>query len=240
MAYEYYKGSVFECAEKNSVDMIVNTVNCKGFMGAGIALEFKLRYPKMFIEYELKCENNQIQVGKLDSYYDSDIKILNFPTKNDWKQPSNIKWIIDGLVNFSQLYRDYGIKSIAFPKLGTSNGGLNWSDVKQVMEYYFEMINDLKIYICLDEIPPEGIEGKMLEVLYSLKPSDFKNIGLRSAAIDNIEEALPVKRFFLLTKIKGLGMQSYEKLHSYCYQKAISKMANSIIKEENEQLNLFD
>lgn len=236
MSFEYYDGSVFECAELNKVDMIVNTVNCKGFMGAGLALEFKLRYPDMFEDYKMKCQNSSLKIGSLDVFNSADLKILNFPTKDDWKKPSNINWIKQGLVYFFNNYKDYQINSIAFPKLGTSNGGLNWEEVKGLMERCFNKIEDLKVFICLDKGTPKGTEGKMVSFLNDLSENELKQLGLKANGIENFIECKPFKRFFQVSKVKGLGIKSYEKLHAYSYKKVLSEN----IEDNNQQLSLFD
>ena len=152
---KYIKGTVFNTRAQT----IVNAVNCVGVMGTGIALEFKLRYPEMFNDYVEQCRSKKIKTGvpSLYKYYDNEF-IMNFPTKEHWKSPSKIQWIDEGLKYFVNNYKSMKIQSIAFPKLGTNNGGLDWNDVKILMEKYLEPI-DLMVYICLDESnEAEGIE----------------------------------------------------------------------------------
>lgn len=121
---------------------LVNTVNCVGVMGAGIAKEFKLRFPEMFRDYVKKCHTNEIQIGKLDTYRINDKKIIiNFPTKDHWKYPSKIEYIKKGLDDFIQNYKSWNITSVAFPQLGCGKGGLNWNDVIYVMEEYLTDID---------------------------------------------------------------------------------------------------
>ena len=106
-------------------DYIVNTVNCMGVMGAGIAYEFKLRYPEMYKKYKKICEDNLFDIGMLWIYKDPDKNILCFPTKKHWKYPSKIEYLELGLQKFVSIYKEKGIKSIAFPILGASLGGIN-------------------------------------------------------------------------------------------------------------------
>ena len=122
----YQEGTVFN----TDAEAIVNTVNCTGVMSAGIALEYSLRYPEMFKAYEEKCKNKQIQIGKVDYYNNGDIIIVNFPTKWHFKYPSQISWIEQGLKDFVSTYKSQGFKSVAFTKLGTLNGHLNWNEVR--------------------------------------------------------------------------------------------------------------
>lgn len=239
MSYEYYDGSVFECAEIKKVDMIVNTVNCKGFMGAGLALEFKLRYPDMFQNYQKKCADNRIKTGQLDLYTTDEIIILNFPTKDDWKHPSKMIWIEKGLQQFIKQYPHYPIQSVAFPKLGTNNGGLAWDEVKKQMEKYFSNVQDLKIYICLDASEPRGIEANMLTIVNGLTNEQLKKIGLRDKAIENFLNQSPFKRFFLISKVQGIGSKLYEKLHHYCYQRSLKQKDEISEEHSHEQLSIF-
>ena len=157
MPIRYTKKSIFNI----EADAVVNTVNCKGVMGKGLALEFKKRFPEMYKEYRRKCEEGEIRIGYIHLYeirqkrIDSPFKfILNFPTKKDWRHKSKTEYIEEGLKYFRKYVADYlrrGIKTVVFPKLGCQHGGLNWEkEVKPLMEKYLENL-DLNIYISLNE-----------------------------------------------------------------------------------------
>ncbi len=123
-------GDLFE----SKCTAIVNTVNCVGVMGKGIALEFKRRYPEMYDDYVAKCRSGEVRPGKPYVYTGRDgTKVLNFPTKDHWRSPSRLSYIIDGLDWFVKHYQEYGIDSIAFPPLGCGNGGLSWKTVGPLM-----------------------------------------------------------------------------------------------------------
>ncbi len=126
---------------------MVNTVNCRGFMGKGLALEFRMRFPKMYDEYKMLCDEGFIKPGNLRVYENTKPIIINFPTKEHWKYPSKIEWIITGLRHFSTLYKKHGIRTIAFPQLGVGNGGLPWNLVKTVMYTHLLPLEDLSVYI---------------------------------------------------------------------------------------------
>jgi len=130
-------GDIFESKAKT----IVNAVNCVGVMGKGIALEFKRRYPEMFKEYAAMCSSNAVQPGIPYFYKD---RILNFPTKNHWRSPSKLSYIISGLKWFRENYQAHGVESIAIPALGCGNGGLSWDVVGPVM---YAMLKDLPIEV---------------------------------------------------------------------------------------------
>ncbi len=134
-------GNLFE----SKCSTIVNTVNCVGVMGKGIALEFKKRYPEMYTEYIHKCHNGEVQPGLPYVYQDDKgTSILNFPTKDHWRSPSRLSYVIDGLDWFIENYKKYHIESIAFPPLGCGNGGLSWDVVGPIM---YQKLNGLPIQV---------------------------------------------------------------------------------------------
>lgn len=145
---KYIEGDIF----KSPAQVIVNTVNTVGVMGKGIALSFKQRYPKMFEQYKKVCDKHQLTIGKLMLVYEADYWLLLFPTKESWRNPSKIEYIEKGLMKFVQTYADKGITSAAFPKLGCGNGGLDWKEVKPLMEKYLNKL-PIDIYIYLDGAP---------------------------------------------------------------------------------------
>lgn len=115
---------------------LVNTVNCVGVMGKGIAKAFKDRYPAMYATYKRICDQNLLEPGKLWLWQGPDHSVLNFPTKMHWRNPSKIEWIEMGLQKFVDSYESRGITSISFPRLGCGNGGLDWDEVRPLMERY--------------------------------------------------------------------------------------------------------
>ena len=211
---KYYKGTVFNTPAKT----LVNAVNCVGVMGAGIALEFKLRYPNMFQDYKKKCSNGEYNIGTLEIFEEGEITILNFPTKKHWRYPSKIEWIEEGLKYFVDNYKRLNIKSVAFPKLGSSNGGLKWEDVKEVMEKYLSDL-EIEVYICLDELEEaEGIEKKMLDFIANATTEELMDkLHLRRSLIDTIKSASNVKRFWYIGKSEGISAKVYEKIFLYAY-----------------------
>lgn len=127
---------------------IVNTVNCVGVMGKGIALEMKNRYPDMFDKYKSFCDKKLIEIGKLWLYKNDDNKwILNFPTKIHWKNNSEYEYIEKGMQKFVETYKEKNITSIAFPMLGCSNGGLDKDTVLNIMAKHLMKCDNLNIEI---------------------------------------------------------------------------------------------
>lgn len=122
-------------------DIMVNTVNCVGVMGAGVALAFKNRYPQMFHEYVNQCKAGKIRPGKpyvwlKRDMISKDIEIINFPTKDDWRAPSEYSYIEDGLRWLSTHLNDKEKKVVTLPALGCGHGGLEWERVKDLIRMY--------------------------------------------------------------------------------------------------------
>lgn len=141
---KYIKGSIFE----QQVQTLVNTVNCEGVMGKGYALDFKKNFPLMYESYKRVCDKKQLKPGLLLLYKSYEIPwILNFPTKTSWRLKSELNYIEEGLSKFVSTYKEKGIKSIVFPPLGCTNGGLNWNkEIKPLMEKYLSNL-DIEILI---------------------------------------------------------------------------------------------
>ncbi len=144
----YKTGNLFE----SEAEAIVNTVNTVGVMGKGIALQFKNAFPNNFKVYQKACKNNELKVGQLlitqeETLLNGRKIIINFPTKTDWRLPSEYKYIEDGLMELAAAINKNNIKSIAIPPLGAGNGGLEWIKVKQLIEQYLSDIDcDIQIY----------------------------------------------------------------------------------------------
>src|SRR5260370_4357706 len=145
---QYQKGDIFE----SKAQVIVNTVNCQGIMGKGLALAFKQKYPAMFNVYQQECRTGKLRIGKPTLYQKSTPWILNFPTKDSWRANSKLEYLEKGLEFFVAHYKNAGIKSIAFPKLGAQNGKLSWDEVGPLMSEYLSQLDvDVYVYITEDD-----------------------------------------------------------------------------------------
>jgi O-acetyl-ADP-ribose deacetylase (regulator of RNase III) len=133
----YRRTSIFE----SPAQTLVNTVNCVGVMGKGLAHAFKAREPDMFAAYKRICDRKALVPGKLWLWRGSSSWVLNFPTKMHWKSPSKLEWIEQGLEKFVEAYEAQGITEISFPQLGCGNGNLDWEDVRPVMEHYLSKVS---------------------------------------------------------------------------------------------------
>ncbi len=143
---EIIKGDIFS----TSCYALVNPVNIVGVMGKGLALNFKIKYPDMYNEYKELCRKNKLNIGVLHFYkVNSSRIIINFPTKEHWKNPSKLSYISSGLNYFVNNYKLYDINSIAFPKIGCGFGNLNFEEeVYPLMNKILHHLNIIiKIYV---------------------------------------------------------------------------------------------
>lgn len=211
-----YKGNLFS----SSCQTIVNTVNCVGIMGAGIALEYRLRYPKMYKKYVEYCNAGLIKIGSLWLYKHSDEKwILNFPTKNHWKYPSKTEYLQMGLDKFIDSYEQKGITSVAFPILGSEKGELPKDKSKGIMEEY---LSNCKILVEIYEYDRDSTDDE-----FEIYKQQFLQTGLNQLMNDcgiqhryaiKLEKALNnpnINSLSSLCSVKGLGIQTVEKTFNF-------------------------
>lgn len=133
---------------ESDADAIVNTVNCEGFMGKGIAYQFKLKYPENNSIYEKACRIGNFHVGDLLIVKEQNKIIINFPTKNRWRMKSEYQYIEAGLNTLVNKLNSIDAKSIALPPLGCGNGGLDWIKVKEmILEKLLPYENDFNFII---------------------------------------------------------------------------------------------
>ena len=136
----YLKGNLLD----TEAQALVNPVNCVGVMGAGLAKQFRLRYPKNFIEYQNYCQNGSLKPGGLFIYKEDGKVIINFATKNHWKNNSEYEYIENGLLNLAKELKENPI-SVAIPKLGCGLGGLDWQCVQTLSAW--QKLECFEVYI---------------------------------------------------------------------------------------------
>ena len=138
---------------------LVNPINCVGVMGAGLAKQFRDKYPEMFKAYSMACGEDKVKVGAVWPWSNyslypkpESIKIIiGFPTKNHWRHPSRIEYIETGLLSLRKYLQRTEMDSVAVPALGCGLGGLDWNVVESKIAYY---LGDLEIRV--DVYPPNG------------------------------------------------------------------------------------
>jgi O-acetyl-ADP-ribose deacetylase (regulator of RNase III) len=130
----------------NDAPIRINTVNCVGVWGKGVALEFKKRYPLAFCDHKKACANGQVSIGKLHVWDGPDGTIINFPTKTHWSQDSKYEYVSAGL-NELRGYLKTDARKVAIPALGCTNGRLEWEKVKgMVLESLSDLPNEILLY----------------------------------------------------------------------------------------------
>lgn len=136
---------------REDAEALVNTVNCVGVMGRGIALQFKNAYPDNFKEYEEACAAGDLIPGRMFVYETGKLinpkYIINFPTKRHWRGKSKIEDIQNGLENLVEIIKDRDIRSIALPPLGCGLGGLEWNEVKPLIESALSELDGVDIAV---------------------------------------------------------------------------------------------
>jgi O-acetyl-ADP-ribose deacetylase (regulator of RNase III) len=225
---KFIKGNIFS----SKMQTIVNTVNCVGIMGKGIALVFKLRYPSMFNEYQNLCKSKDIKIGKVWLYKETGLRgVLNFPTKFHWKYDSKPIYLEKGLQNFLEIYKENNITSIAFPLLGAHNGGLDPQFVKQLMIKYLSVCDiPIEIY----EYDPNAEDDLFNDFKTKFLSCNFEEMKsttkLRKDKFQLIVESLTnpeIKSMITLLSIEGLGELTMQK----CF--------NFVLSHSNNQSRLF-
>jgi O-acetyl-ADP-ribose deacetylase (regulator of RNase III) len=132
-------------------EALVNTVNTVGVMGKGIALMFKERFAANYKRYEAACKAKEVQTGKIFvtevGELDGPRWVVNFPTKQHWRPPSKMEWIVEGLQDLRRFLIENKVKSIAIPPLGAGNGGLEWAEVRLEIERALGDLSDIEIIV---------------------------------------------------------------------------------------------
>ncbi len=210
------KGNIFT----SNSQTLVNTINCVGVMGAGIALEYKLRYPNMFLIYEDLCKKHQLAIGTLWLFKVTPSRwVLNFPTKYHWKDKTRPEYLEKGLIKFLSTYKERKISSVAFPILGGQSGGLPEQIALEIMTRHLQSCDiPVEIYkydpFAFDDLYFE-FKSKML----SFTNKDLKElIGLKIIYIDRIKRALENENIHSLSQLastKGIGIISLEKIFAF-------------------------
>ena len=152
---EHKVGDIFE----EDVEALVNSVNCVGVMGRGIALQFKRQFPANYKAYRVACERKEVQPGRMFVFETGQIAnphyIINFPTKRDWRNKSRLTDIESGLKDLAEVIRSRDIRSIAIPPLGSDLGKLDWSEVRPLIEDTLNQFDNLQAVV----FEPRGAVG---------------------------------------------------------------------------------
>ncbi len=226
---EILRGNIFT----SKCQTIVNTVNCVGVMGAGIAYECRLRYPQMYEKYAELCKDRMINIGSLWLYKGEDKWILNFPTKFHWKYESKPEYLEKGLQKFLDTYRERGITSIAFPLLGASNGGIPEEVSIKIMKQYLDKCDIPVEIFYYDPTAYDDLFLKFKNLWNSIPERELANkSGLRIDFVRKVKTALErddIRSLSRLLTVKGIGDVTLEKSFRYI----------TTYRQTEEQLNLL-
>ena len=150
MTIKFIRGDMFT----STTEALVNTVNCVGVMGKGVALEFKRRWPENYKAYKKACDSKALRPGSSLIFdrgalfiSDSPRYIINFPTKDHWRSKSKLEYISTGLDSLVADVQRLGIASVAMPPLGCGNGGLDWGVVKPLIQEKMSVLSDVEILV---------------------------------------------------------------------------------------------
>ncbi len=143
----YIRGNLLEA----NAEALVNTVNTVGVMGKGIALMFKQRFADNFQRYAVACKAGEVRTGKMFvtevRELDGSRWVINFPTKQHWRAPSKMEWVVEGLRDLRRFLVENKVKSVAIPALGAGLGGLKWNEVRKEIELALADLKDVEILI---------------------------------------------------------------------------------------------
>ena len=212
MSVNIITGNIFT----SKCQTIVNTINCVGVMGAGIALECRLRYPDMYSKYVHLCSDKKIDTGLLWLYRSPDKWILNFPTKKHWKYPSKKEYLHAGLEKFLNTYQDKGVDSIAFPLLGADKGGIPQEDSLKIMTSYLDKASiHIEIYK-YDATAKDDLYDRTKEWLQSQDVERISELTkLRKDYVLRVVDAVQssdIVQLNQLASVKGIGIKTLERV----------------------------
>lgn len=214
----FTSGNMFDIA----ADIRINTVNCVGVMGAGLALAFKTKYPDMFRAYQKACKAGEVKPGKLhvwkELYGDW---IINFPTKRHWREPSRYEDIESGLIALKKYLADQGKLKVLLPAVGCGHGGLDWSRISEMIRKHLKDLEaDIIVFEPADsreagnkikESEEETIKSRLidhgiktLEPGAELYPSALLGRSAIKLYVKGSPQQLALPNLFLLPSVKPL------------------------------------
>lgn len=230
---EYKTGDIL----REDADAIVNTVNCVGVMGRGIALQFKKAFPENFKAYAIACKAQLVQPGRMFVYETGQLTsprfIINFPTKRHWRGKSRMEDIDAGLEALVAEIRGRGIRSIAIPPLGSGLGGLDWQEVKQRIEAAVSALHDVSIIIYEPSGAPESKEMVRNRKVPKMTAGRAALVGLMdrylSGLLDPFVSLLEVHKLMYFLQEAGEPLRlKYVKAHYGPYAENLKHVFNAI------------
>ncbi len=214
------KGDILEA----DAEALVNTVNCVGVMGRGIALQFKKAFPENYKAYKAACDKKEVNLGKVFTYdlnrlYGHNPRfIINFPTKGHWRSKSKIQDIESGLTSLVEFLQKEKIRSIAIPPLGCGLGGLHWKEVKPLIVRAFESIPEITVFLFEPAGAPQSAEIVKTKEMPKMTVGRAALVGLMrrylSAVMDPTITLLEVHKLMYFMQEAGEPLRlRYQKAH---------------------------
>lgn len=212
-------------------EAIINTVNCEGYLGKGLAYQFKMKYPEMEESYKKACKSGKLKPGKLHLYQAYDKLIINFPTKDNWRAKSKMEYIQKGLVTLAEEIENKNLQTVAIPPLGSGNGGLNWHDVKNEIKKYLYNISldvDIEIYEPTDSGVNDENEKRSNYITLCILSASQKLVRINQFNTLNLENAIDLIRLLTYGELSITNTRNeYEKiaqLKRHYKEKDLSKL----------------
>ena len=191
-------------------EALVNTVNCVGIMGRGVALQFKRVYPDNFRAYAEECDEDRLKPGRMFVFETGLLSprfIINFPTKKHWRGKSRLTYIETGLQSLVEEIKRRDIRSIAVPPLGCGEGGLNWQDVRSQMESAFAELDGVDITIFEPSHMPADAVGRRSFDIPEMTPARAVLVTLmhqyKAALLDPMITLLEVHKLMYFSQEAG-------------------------------------
>ncbi len=217
------------------VEALVNTVNCVGVMGRGVALQFKRAFPENFAAYAAACKAGQVRPGRMFLFETSRLTgpryIVNFPTKRHWRGRSRIEDIESGLKDLVDTIRDRDIRSIAIPPLGSGLGGLGWDEVSKRLTDALSGLEDVEVVVFE---PTEGAPAKLPNMkMPRMTPGRAALIGLMhryvAGLLDPFVTLLELHKLMYFMQAAGEPLElRYNKGHYGPYAENLRHVLNEI------------
>jgi len=183
---EYKSGDIL----REDAEALVNSVNCVGVMGRGIALQFKNAFPENFKAYAKACKREEVQPGQMFVFETGRLTnpryIVNFPTKRHWRGKSRMEDIEAGLIALVEVIQQYKIRSIAIPPLGCGLGGLEWSEVKSLIQSALEPLADVHAIIYEPQANLDAERTVRNREVPAMTPGRAALVGLMSRYLDGL------------------------------------------------------
>jgi O-acetyl-ADP-ribose deacetylase (regulator of RNase III) len=206
-AMKFRTGDILEA----DAEALINTVNCVGIMGRGIALQFKNKFPGNFKAYAAACERGEVQPGRMFVFETNWVTgpkyIINFPTKRHWRGKSRLEDIEAGLVALQEVIQEKRIRSVAIPPLGSGLGGLDWNEVRRMIQDSLKSLGDVNITVY--EPNPEMTERSAVPSVATpaMTPGRAALIGLMqrylSGLLDPFVTLLEVHKLMYFLQVAG-------------------------------------